>query len=100
NQISFRTGRNRNAWVKNCVSIGLASCFLEPLESTGIYFIYAGLYQLVKHFPDKAFNPTLIEQFNREIAYMYDDCRDFIQVHYLTTARDDTPFWRANKHVF
>lgn len=98
NQISFRTGRNRNAWVKNCVSIGLASCFLEPLESTGIYFIYASLYQLVKHFPDRTFSTGLIEQFNREIAWMYDDCRDFIQVHYLTTAREDTPFWRANKH--
>lgn len=98
NQISFRTGRNRNAWVKNCVSIGLASCFLEPLESTGIYFIYASVYQLVKHFPDRSFNPVLIEQFNREIAWMYDDCRDFIQVHYLTTAREDTPFWQANKH--
>jgi tryptophan halogenase len=84
--------------VKNCVSIGLASCFLEPLESTGIYFIYASLYQLVKHFPDRSFDPTLVEQFNREVSWMYDDCRDFIQTHYLTTSRDDTPFWRANKH--
>ena len=39
--------------MRNCVGIGLSSCFVEPLESTGIYFIYAALYQLVKHFPDK-----------------------------------------------
>ena len=38
NHVRFRVGRNRRAWVKNCVSIGLSSCFLEPLESTGIYF--------------------------------------------------------------
>jgi hypothetical protein len=98
NQISFRTGRNRRAWVKNCVSIGLSSCFLEPLESTGIYFIYAAIYQLAKHFPDKSFNPTLIARFNEEIETMYDDSRDFIQSHYFTTSRDDTPFWLANKH--
>jgi len=98
NQISFRTGRNRRAWVKNCVSIGLASCFLEPLESTGIYFIYAAIYQLTKHFPDKSFNPTLIARFNEEIETMFDDCRDFIQAHYFTTSRDDTPFWQANKN--
>ncbi len=98
NHIRFRTGRNRRAWVDNCVSIGLASCFLEPLESTGIYFIYAALYQLVKHFPDNAFNPTLTAQFNREIERMYDDCRDFIQAHYMMTSRTDTPFWQANKH--
>ena len=98
NHIRFRTGRNRRAWVKNCVSIGLASCFLEPLESTGIYFIYAAIYQLAKHFPDKSFNPAVINAFNNEIAWMYDDCRDFIQAHYFTTSRTDTAFWRTNKH--
>jgi hypothetical protein len=98
NKIRFRVGRNRRAWVKNCVSIGLASCFVEPLESTGIYFIYAAIYQLAKHFPDKTFNPGLVNSFNREIEVMFDDSRDFIQVHYLTTARDDTAFWRANQH--
>jgi tryptophan halogenase len=98
NHIRFRVGRNRRAWVKNCVGIGLSSCFLEPLESTGIYFIYAAIYQLVRHFPDKSFDPGLIDGFNREIAAMFDDSRDFIQAHYLATPRQDTPFWRANKH--
>jgi Tryptophan halogenase len=98
NQIRFRTGRNRRAWVKNCVSIGLSSCFLEPLESTGIYFIYAAIYQLAKHFPDRSFNPALVSRFNEAIATMYDDCRDFIQVHYLTSPRTDTPFWVANRN--
>ena len=98
NHIRFRVGRNRRAWVKNCVSIGLASCFLEPLESTGIYFIYAAIYQLVRHFPDKSFSPGLTDGFNREIAAMFDDSRDFIQAHYLATPRQDTPFWKANKH--
>jgi hypothetical protein len=98
NKIRFRVGRNRRAWVKNCVSIGLASCFVEPLESTGIYFIYAAIYQLVKHFPDRRFDPVLIDRFNREIETMFDDTRDFIQIHYLTTPRADTAFWRANRH--
>jgi hypothetical protein len=98
NHIRFRVGRNRRAWVKNCVGIGLSSCFLEPLESTGIYFIYAAIYQLVRHFPDKLFDQGLIDGFNREIADMFDDSRDFIQAHYLATPRQDTPFWAANKH--
>lgn len=99
NKIRFRVGRNRRAWVKNCVGIGLSSCFVEPLESSGIYFIYAAIYQLAKHFPDKSFNPVLIDRFNREIETMFDDTRDFIQIHYLTTPREDTPFWRANKYA-
>lgn len=98
NRIRFRTGRNRRAWVNNCVSIGLSSCFLEPLESTGIYFITAAIYQLAKHFPTKDMEPGLIDQFNREIEFMFDDSRDFLQAHYLTSTRDDSAFWLANKH--
>ncbi len=98
NKIRFRVGRNRRAWVKNCVSIGLSSCFLEPLESTGIYFIYAAIYQLAKHFPDRSFNPTLVSRFNEAIETMFDECRDFIQAHYFISPRQDTAFWRANRH--
>jgi tryptophan halogenase len=99
NKIRFRVGRNRCAWVKNCVGIGLSSCFLEPLESTGIYFIYAANYYLAKHFPDKSFDPVLIDRFNKEIETSFDDCRDFIQAHYVVSPRMDTPFWRANKEL-
>lgn len=98
NQIRFRTGRNRRSWVKNCVGIGLSSCFLEPLESSGIYFIYAAIYQLVKHFPDRTFDPRLADRFNEAIAHMFDNSRDFVQCHYFLSQRDDTEFWRTNQH--
>jgi tryptophan halogenase len=99
NRIRFRVGRNQRAWVDNCVSIGTSSCFVEPLESTGIYFIYAALYQLVKHFPDLSFNPVLQDRFNREIEIMFDDTCDFIQAHFYFSPRTDTPFWKANKQL-
>jgi tryptophan halogenase len=99
NNIRFRVGRNRRSWVKNCVSIGLASCFLEPLESTGLYFTYAAIYQLAKHFPDRDFDQILIDRFNKEIADMYDESRDFLQAHFYFSPREDTPFWRANKEL-
>lgn len=99
NHIRFRVGRNRRAWVRNCVSIGLSSCFLEPLESTGIYFITASLFHLVKHFPSRACEPTLLDRFNREIADMFDDTRDFLQAHFSLSPRTDTPYWRAMKDL-
>lgn len=99
NQIRFRVGRNRRAWVKNCVSIGLASCFLEPLESSGLYFTYAAIYQLAKHLPDLDFSQVLIDRFNREIDEMFDDTRDFIQAHFYFSPRSDTAFWLANKEL-
>ncbi|WEO92679.1 tryptophan halogenase family protein [Streptomyces sp. FXJ1.172] len=99
NHIRFRVGRNRRAWVRNCVGIGLASCFVEPLESSGIYFVYAAIHMLAKHFPDRTFDPVLVDRFNREIQDMFDDTRDFLQAHYYFSPRTDTPFWRANKEL-
>lgn len=95
--IKFQSRRRRNAWVKNCVSIGLSSNFLEPLESSGIYFIYAALYQLVRNFPNKEIDPVLRNKFNQKVAFMVDDIKDFIVMHFKTAKREDTEFWHANK---
>ncbi|EWM18621.1 tryptophan halogenase family protein [Kutzneria sp. 744] len=99
NNVRFRVGRSRRAWVRNCVAIGVSAMFVEPLESTGLYFSYASLYQLVKHFPDKRFRPILADRFNREVATMYDDTRDFLQAHFSLSPRDDSEFWRACKEL-
>ncbi|MBD2774167.1 tryptophan halogenase family protein [Iningainema tapete] len=96
--IKMRIGRTRNTWVKNCVSIGLASGFIEPLESTGIYLIEAGLKHLIHHFPNRLFHPSVIDNYNCIMRDQYEEIRDFIVMHYCLSKREDTPFWRANKY--
>lgn len=95
--IKMRVGRNRNSWVKNCVAIGLSSGFVEPLESTGIFFIQHGIEQLVTDFPDKLFNEELVKSYNKAIADCIDGIRDFLILHYYASTRRDTPFWRSLK---
>ncbi|ETO92077.1 tryptophan halogenase family protein [Legionella oakridgensis] len=97
-KIKFQSRRRRNAWVKNCVSIGLSSNFLEPLESTGLYFVYAALYQLIRNFPTKTIDPILRDKFNQKIRFMVDEMKDFILMHFKTCGRTDTPFWLANRY--
>jgi len=97
NHIKMRIGRNRRSWVNNCVAIGLSSGFVEPLESTGIFFIQYGAEQLVKHFPDENWQPELAAGYNRAIARCLDGVRDFLVVHYRCAARADTPYWKATK---
>ena len=91
--IKMRVGRTRNVWVNNCLSIGLSSGFIEPLESTGIYLIETALQHLVHGFPDRSFNPLLIKQYNRVMREQYEEIRDFIVFHYCLTRRNDTQFW-------
>jgi len=95
--IKMRIGRNRNSWVKNCVAIGLSSGFVEPLESTGIFFIQHGIEELVSHFPSNPINEESIKSYNRAVADCIDGIREFLTLHYCTSSRVDTPFWKATK---
>ncbi len=94
-QLRFRVGRRRRSWSKNCVALGLASLFLEPLESTSIFLIEYALANLVTHFPDARMAPARRASFNRALDDIYEELRDFLLLHYALADRGDTPFWRA-----
>ena len=91
--VKFVTGKRKQAWNKNCVAIGLSSGFLEPLESTSIHLIQAGIAHLITYFPTNGFESSDVQEYNRNMSDEYDWCRDFIILHYKATERNDSPFW-------
>ncbi len=91
--LRFRAGRRARSWVKNCIGVGLAGGFLEPLESTSIYLIQVAIMQLVELFPENPIADIDRDEFNRVVDLEYDRIRDFLILHYHATTRDDTPFW-------
>ncbi len=99
NHIKMRIGRTRNSWVKNCVAIGLSSGFVEPLESTGIFFIQHGIEELVNHFPGAEIDEAVVRSYNQTVAHAIDGVKDFLTLHYCVTDRDDTPFWQAVRNI-
>ena len=93
-QFRFIPGRRAQAWNKNCIALGLAAGFLEPLESTSIALIETGIEKICGSFAKPFYNQEKIDYFNQVTATEWERIRDFIIAHYKLNQRDDSEFWR------
>nr|WP_082086895.1 tryptophan 7-halogenase [Teredinibacter purpureus] len=98
--ISFSTGRRENIWYKNCLSLGLSSGFVEPLESTAIHLVMKGVRTFVDLLPKKTASPVLANEYNRLMNSLYDDVRDFVILHYCTSNRTDSEFFGGTAKIW
>jgi tryptophan halogenase len=93
NLIRFATGHRQRFWSGNCVALGLAAGFLEPLESTSITLIYSGIQRLLELWPDQSHDPALAADYNRITTLEYERVRDFLLLHYWGNGRVGEPLW-------
>jgi tryptophan halogenase len=97
--LRFTPGRCEKFWERNCVAIGLAGGFIEPLESTSIHLIQTGIARLLALFPDCSFSQPEIAEYNCATTLEYEQVRDFIILHYKANQRGDAVFWRECREM-
>ena len=91
--LRVRAGRRTRAWAGNCVALGQAAGFLEPLESTSLALIQSGIERLLALLPDRGCAPALADEYNRVTALEHERLRDFLVLHYAANARHGEAFW-------
>lgn len=97
--IKYRTGQRLKHWNKNCVALGLASGFIEPLESTSIHLIQRGITRLIQMFPFAGVRACDVDEYNEQMKVEILNVRDFIILHYHLTDRNDSPFWQYCRNM-
>ncbi len=94
--LDMKVGRVATTWTGNCLAIGLAQGFIEPLEATALHIVQASVDGFIAAYESGDFTPANRDGFNTVIAARYDGIRDYIVAHYRMNSRGDTPYWRAN----
>jgi len=97
--LKMRVGRQTHFWNRNVLAVGLSAGFLEPLESSGIHLSQIGIELFLKSFPQGLNWQPLQDHYNSRMASIYDEVRDFVQMHYWLSQRSDTPFWIAAREA-
>ncbi len=91
--LRFTTGMRAEQWSHNCLALGLAAGFLEPLESTSIHLVQSSLARLLQMLPGNAVAPALRSEFNAQATFEWSRIRDFLILHYWANGRHGEPFW-------
>lgn len=96
-KIKYRSGHREKFWIKNCVAVGLAAGFVEPLEASSILLVEISAYWIAEKLPHKKSGFAKCEaQFNETFRYRWDTIIEFLKLHYCISKRTDTAFWRDN----
>ncbi|GBL04525.1 tryptophan halogenase family protein [Glaciecola sp. KUL10] len=95
-KISFQSGHREKFWEKNCVAVGMAAGFVEPLEATAIMLVEISAKFVAENLPPtKAIMPTVAKRFNQQMRYRWTRIIDFLKLHYMLTKRPE-PYWQAH----
>jgi hypothetical protein len=95
--LTFIPGQLARHWERNCLAVGLAQGFVEPLEATALHLVLNTVDLFMEHLERGSFSARFRDSFNAVITNRVERVRDYIVAHYKLNTRDDSDYWRANR---
>lgn len=96
---AFRAGYAKTPWINNCITLGVASAFLEPLEASSIWTT-ALMIEMICADPAQLFikDERITNDFNYRFNEWMKEVIDFVYLHYMGH-RTDTQFWEKFQDI-
>lgn len=91
--ISFEAGKVDKFWINNCVAIGLAGSFMEPLEAQSIGYSIKQAFTVADNLFHYHLDSNTPKFVNKRLDNSFSNTLDMVQIHYLTK-RNDSKFWK------
>jgi len=99
-RIAFTPGHRREFWHRNCVAVGMASGFIEPLEASALVMVELSARMIAEELPaDRALMDIVARRFNQRFGYRWSRIIDFLKLHYALSKRGDSAYWRDNRNT-
>ena len=99
-KIRFQPGHRREPWHRNCVAIGMSSGFVEPLEASALVMIELAAGFIADQLPPtRAVMDIVAKRYNQKFLRHWNQIIEFLKLHYVLSARDDSPYWQDNRAV-
>jgi 2-polyprenyl-6-methoxyphenol hydroxylase-like FAD-dependent oxidoreductase len=96
-KIRFQPGHRREFWHRNCVAIGMSSGFIEPLEASALVMIELAAGMIADQMPPtREIMDIVARRYNRKFRRHWNQIIEFLKLHYILSARDDSPYWQDN----
>lgn len=97
-KLNFTPGHREKFWHKNCVAVGMAAGFIEPLEASALALVELSAAMIRDELPsDKSILPIIEKRFNNRFNYRWDRIVDFLKLHYVLSQRTDSDYWLDNR---
>lgn len=97
-KIRFQPGHRREFWHRNCVAIGMSSGFIEPLEASALVMVELAAGMIAEQLPPtRDVMDVVARRFNGKFLRHWNQIVEFLKLHYVLSARDDSPYWRDNR---
>ncbi len=96
--LSMQVGQVAQHWSKNCVALGLAQGFIEPLEATALHLVYQSARLFCEQYRQSGLNARDSGKYNQQVSAQFDNVRDYIVAHYKLNTRNDSAYWQDNRN--